>query len=202
MNDRIASLLWLVAFIAVLWTVWLVNAVFFDYRFNQFGLAPRTAAGLWGIPFSPFLHASLEHLLSNTIPLAILGGLAAVRGRNNFLLASVFIILMGGAGLWLIGRPWPLLDSQPLVHVGASGLIFGYFGYLVARGWYERSFLSILVALLVIGVFGWGMLVGLAPTAGAVSWEGHLCGLLAGLFYARLTLSRFRSAATALPGPD
>ena len=102
--------------------------------------------------------------------------------------------------VWACG-PWAVPglgdDLQRLVHVGASGLVFGYFGYLVARGWYERSILSILVAVAVIVVFGWGILFGLLPTGGFVSWEGHLCGLLAGVLMARLTRERFRRAGAA-----
>ena len=92
---------------------------------------------------------------------------------------SLFIILMGGTGVWAVGRS--------ALHIGASGLVFGYFGYLVGRGWYDKSILSILVAVAVIVVFGWGMLMGILPTGGIVSWEGHLCGLLAGVLAAAVT---------------
>ena len=188
-GDRILSLLWLFAFIFVLWAVELVN-FFLGHRLNEYGLVPRTVLGLRGIPLSPLLHGGFGHLIANTVPLLILGGLVAVRGQANFLSVTGFPILVGGTGLWLIGRPWPWDDLELVVHVGASGLVFGYFGYLVARGWYERSVLAILVALAVIVVFGWGILFGLLPTAGFVSWEGHLCGLLAGLLMARLTIGR------------
>ena len=189
--DRLASLSLLIAFIAILWVVQVVN-IFMDYSLNQYGLVPRTIEGLRGIPLSPVLHGGFGHLISNTFPLLILGGLVAVRGQANFVGVTLFIIFVGGFGLWCVGRPWPWDDVQLVVHVGASGLVFGYFGYLVARGWYERSFLSIIVALLVILVFGSGIFLGLVPTAPYISWEGHLCGLVAGVLIARFTRDQIR----------
>ena len=196
-GSRIASLSLLFAFIALIWAVELVN-IYVDHRLNQYGVVPRTVGGLRGIPLSPFLHAGFGHLAANTVPLLALGGLVAVRGGTNFLGVTAFIIFSGGAGLWAVGRPWPWGDGGSLVHVGASGLVFGLFGYLVARGIYERSILSILVALVVIVVFGWGILFGLLPTADFVSWEGHLCGLVAGVLVARLT----RPRRSLTPGPS
>ena len=170
--SRTANLMLLAALVAVIWAVELVNTLL-GHRLNEYGLLPRTMEGLRGIPLSPLLHGDFGHLLSNTMPLLILGGLIAVRGRSNFLLVTVFIILAGGAGVWVAGRS--------VLHIGASGLVFGYFGYLAARGVYERSILSIVVALAVIGVFGGGMLFGIWPVGARVSWEGHLCGLIAGI---------------------
>ncbi len=178
MLSRTANLSLLLTFLVAIWVVEVVNA-FLGHRLNAYGVLPRTVEGLRGIPLSPFLHGGFGHLAANTLPLLVLGGLVAVRRRGNFLGVMVFIIFVGGAGLWLVGRS--------ALHVGASGLVFGYFGYLVARGWYERSVLSILVALAVILVFGGGIFLGSLPTAGFVSWEGHLCGLAAGGLAAKLT---------------
>ena len=194
-RDRISSLSLLFAFVAFLWIVEVVN-LFLGHRLNVYGLVPRTIEGLRGIPLSPFLHGGFGHLLSNTLPLLFLGGLVAARGQSNFVIVTLFIVFVGGLALWLVGRPWPC-DVHYLVHVGASGLVFGYFGYLVARGWYERSFLSIFVAALIILVFGAGILSGLLPTAPYISWEGHLCGLLSGVLIARLTRHRLRRPRTA-----
>ncbi len=191
--DRVASLALLIAFVAILWVVQIVN-IFLDYSLNQYGLAPRTIEGLRGIPLSPFLHGGFGHLISNTFPLLILGGLVAARGQANFVGVTLFIVFIGGLAVWCVGRPWPWDNLQHVVHVGASGLVFGYFGYLVARGWYEHSFLAIIVALLVILVFGTGIFLGLVPTAPYISWEGHLCGLVAGVLIARFTRDRFRRA--------
>ena len=177
----LASLILLVVFVGAIWVVELVN-IFMGHGLSAYGILPRTQEGLKGIPLSPFLHAGIGHVLSNTIPLLALGGLTALRAKGAFLWVSLAIILIGGTGVWVIGRS--------AVHVGASGLVFGYFGYLVAKGWYDRSFLSILVAVVVIVVFGWGMLFGILPVGGFISWEGHLCGLLAGGFVAWLTRTR------------
>ena len=198
-QDRASSLILLLAFVVTLWVVEVVN-FFMGHRLNEYGTTPRTIEGLRGIPLSPFLHGGIGHLLSNTFPLLILGGLVAVRGRANFVVVTLFIIFVGGFFLWCIGRPWPWYDQQNLVHVGASGLVFGYFGYLLARGWYERSFLSIIVAALVLLSFGTGMLLGLVPSAPYISWEGHLCGLVSGVLIARFTRDRFLKRAAESPG--
>ena len=197
-QDRLASMALLVAFVATIWVVQFVN-VFVDYNLNQYGLAPRTIEGLRGIPLGPFLHGGFGHLISNSFPLLILGGLVAARGQANFVGVTLFIVFIGGLVLWCVGRPWPWDNAQNVIHVGASGLVFGYFGYLVARGWCERSFLSIIVAVLVILVFGSGIFLGLLPTAPYISWEGHLCGLAAGVMIAAFTRDQLRKRRTGQP---
>ena len=170
-----SSLPILVGFVAVIWVVELVNG-FMDHQLNAWGILPRTVHGLVGIPLSPFLHGSTGHVMSNAITFVGLGGLIAFRGRLVLLRVSIIVIGLGGAGVWVFGRS--------SVHIGASGLVFGYFGYLVARGWYERRFGSILLAIVVIVLYG-GLIVGVLPTPGLVSWEAHLFGLLAGVLAAR-----------------
>ncbi len=201
MRNRLASLFLLIFFVAIMWVVQAVN-IFMAYSLNEYGVVPRTIEGLRGIPLSPFLHGGFGHLMSNTVPLLVLGGLVAVRGQTNFVGVTAFIILVGGTGLWAAGRPWPWDDIQFLVHVGASGLVFGYFGYLVARGWYERSFLSIFVALVVILVFGTGIFLGLLPTVPHVSWEGHLFGLISGVMIAAFTRDQFRGSRQSAVSPQ
>jgi len=115
--------------------------------------------------------------MANTIPFIVLGGLVALRGVGVFLELSLLVTLLGGAAVWLFGRP--------SFHVGASGLIFGYFGFIIARGWFHRSFGSLVIASITLILYG-GILWGLLPTYTYVSWEGHLCGLLAGIIGARL----------------
>ncbi|MCY4366027.1 MAG: rhomboid family intramembrane serine protease [Chloroflexi bacterium] len=192
--DRLGGFSLLIAFVSILWVVEVVN-LFLGHQLNVYGLVPRTIEGLRGIPLSPFLHGGFGHLLSNTFPLLILGGLVAARGQANFVGVTLFIVFAGGLALWAVGRPWPW-DDQNLIHVGASGLVFGYFGYLVSRSWYERSFIAILVAVVVALVFGSGIFLGLLPTAPFISWEGHLCGLVAGVLIARLTRNRMRRPRT------
>ncbi len=165
----------LVGLVAVMWVVEVFNG-FMGHGLNSYGILPRTTGGLIGIPLAPFLHAGIGHVLGNTIPLLALGSLTVLQVRNAFGVATLFIVCVGGAGVWLIGRP----DF----HVGASGLVFGYFGFLVARGWFDRRFVPILVAVAVLVLYG-GLLFGVLPTRGFVSWEGHLCGLAAGVLAAR-----------------
>ena len=117
------------------------------------------------------------------MPFLVLGGLVAIRGARAFVSTSLFIVLLGGAALWLFGRF--------SYHIGASTLIFGYFGYLVARGWYERSIWSILTAFLTLFLYG-SIIWGVVPTRSFISWEGHLFGLLSGILSA--------SAGREVPG--
>jgi membrane associated rhomboid family serine protease len=167
---------WILGIVLLMWGIALVNAAL-GFRLSAWGIRPRTVSGLLGIPLSPFLHGGIGHVLVNTIPFIILGWLVILHGTRLFLEVSVFVILVSGAGIWLFGRS--------AYHVGASGLIFGYFGFLVARGYYERSLGSILVAFLTILLYG-GMLWGVLPVTARISWEGHLFGLLAGILAARL----------------
>ena len=165
----------IVGFAAVIWLVELVNSQM-DHQLNGFGVIPRTVYGLIGIPLAPLLHGGFNHIISNTIIFLGLSSLVALRGRRTLLVVSVFIILVGGLGVWIFGRS--------AIHIGASGLVFGYFGYLVSRGWYERKIGSILIAIAVIIFYG-GLIVGVLPTPGFVSWEAHLFGLIAGILAAR-----------------
>ena len=148
---------------------------------GRYGIVPRTVDGLRGIPLHVFLHQGFGHVLSNTGPMLVLGVLISLRGGRMLLGASLFIVAFGGLAVWLVARSG--------VHIGASGLAFGYFGYLVGRGFYERSFTSILIAVAVVVFYG-GMFLGILPTLGFVSWEGHLFGVIAGVAYARITRKR------------
>jgi membrane associated rhomboid family serine protease len=169
-------LLLLAGFIAVIWGVEVANTLM-DHRLSEFGIVPRTTEGLRGIPLWPFLHAGFGHVISNTLPMAVLGGVIAIQGRNTLLKVSAIVVVVSGAGVWVFARPG--------IHVGASGLVFGYFGYLVARGWYQRSLSSVAVAILVVFFYG-GLIFGIVPSLGFVSWEGHMFGLMAGILAAKI----------------
>ena len=175
--------------VVLLWSIECVNALL-DHRLNRWGILPRTLAGLAGIPLSPFLHGSFTHLILNTVPFVTLGGFVALQSPRIFLAVSLQIILLSGGALWLLGRSG--------YHVGASSVLFGYFGYLVARGWYERSVTALLVALLTLVLYG-GIVWGVLPMQPYISWEGHLFGLLAGVLVARLAIPRRRDPA--IPSP-
>jgi len=142
-----------------------------------YGIVPRTVLGLRGILFAPFLHANLNHLVANTIPFVLLGWLVMLRDPRHF--GRVTIAAMLGSGLvsWALGAPGS-------VHIGASGVIFGYLGFLMVAGWYARTFASI--ALSVGVTLAWGSLVfGVLPTVPGVSWQGHLGGFIGGVLAAR-----------------
>nr|VFK41598.1 MAG: Rhomboid family protein [Candidatus Kentron sp. SD]VFK47528.1 MAG: Rhomboid family protein [Candidatus Kentron sp. SD]VFK80230.1 MAG: Rhomboid family protein [Candidatus Kentron sp. SD] len=165
-----------IAFVAIIWAVEIVN-LFMGHGLSRFGILPRTAQGLMGIGLAPFLHAGPIHAALNTAPLFILGAFVSLRGVRTYLAVSVIVILLSGGAVWLFGRP--------SYHLGASSLVFGYFGFLVARGWYERSFLSLAVAAITILLYG-GIIWGILPVRSYISWEGHLFGLIAGIIAARI----------------
>ncbi|MDP8924721.1 MAG: rhomboid family intramembrane serine protease [Chloroflexota bacterium] len=155
-----------------MWALELADLLVFRRSLDAWGIRPRHVPGLWGVALAPFLHGGLGHLMANTIPLVSLGWLVMLRGVREFVGVSVAVALLGGLGVWLFARPGT-------IHIGASVLIFGYLGFLLFRGYFERSFVSILVAVLVGVVYG-GALWGILPGQRGVSWEGHLFGFLAG----------------------
>ena len=161
----------LLVLVAVIWFVEIVNFSL-GHRLTAWGILPRNFSGLIGIPLSPFIHAGFWHTVSNTIPLIILGSLAMTAGSRRFWSLTVGIILLSGTLVWLIAR-----DAY---HVGASGLIFGYFGALLARAAFERTVLSMVIAFITVTMYG-GLLWGVLPIWNHFSFEGHLFGLIAGI---------------------
>jgi membrane associated rhomboid family serine protease len=163
--------------VALMWILELVDLFVFQNRLNIYGIIPRTQIGLRGILFAPFLHGGLGHLISNTIPFLVLGWLVMLRETRDFFVVTVVCALASGVGTWIFGSPG--------VHIGASGVVFGYLGYLLLRGYFERSVLAIALSLFVGTLYGslvWGVL----PLQDGISWEGHLFGFLGGILAARL----------------
>ncbi len=146
------------------------------------GIVPRTAYGLTGIVMAPFLHASLQHLIANTIPFVILGALILLRGVRAFLTVAIASALIAGFGTWLFGTPGTM-------HIGASGVVFGFFGYLLFRAIYDQRLSSLLIAIVVAVLYGASLLTSIIPAQG-ISWSGHLFGFLGGIYSARLRYSR------------
>lgn len=155
------------------------------YSLNAFGLQPRSIQGLLGIALSPFLHGSIGHLVSNAFPFAILSALILINGVSRYVTVSLLVVAIGGLLVWGFGR-----DAN---HVGASGWVFGLWGYLIAQAWYCRSLKSLGIGLLVLVLYG-GMVFGFLPRHG-VSFESHIFGALAGWVTAWLTQSRPVSGA-------
>jgi membrane associated rhomboid family serine protease len=164
---------WVVTSIALLWMIE-VFALLGGHSlgWSEYGILPRTVVGLRGIPLAPLLHQSPEHLALNTLPLAVLSWLILLRGPALYLRVTITVALLGGFVVWACGRPY--------YHLGASGVILGYFGYLVARAFLERSWRAVAIALLTVVLYG-GLLAQVLPSAPEVSWESHLAGLLAGI---------------------
>ncbi|MFM7885668.1 MAG: rhomboid family intramembrane serine protease [Pseudanabaena sp.] len=168
--------------ILIFWAVIIVNKLLFGGRLNAFGIQPHQLVGLRGILFAPFLHGSFYHVAANTLPLIILGWFVMLRNINDFYFVSFMSALIAGLGTWVFGRP----DS---VHIGASGVIFGYLGYLLFRGYLERSFVAITISL-IIGITYGGLVLGVLPTRSYISWEGHLFGFIGGVVAAKLLSSK------------
>ena len=166
-------------FIAVMWLVGALDLVVpGPGSAAGHGVVPRTWYGLKGIPVAPFIHADLEHLVANTFPLLILGALVLLRGVVAFLFVVFMSALVGGLGTWLFGTG----GSQ---HIGASGVVFGLFGYLVFRTAFDRRWSSALITLLVGAGYGTAMLYSLIPEDG-ISWTAHFFGFVGGFVAARL----------------
>lgn len=147
---------------------------------TRFGIVPRTLAGLWGVLWSPLLHANFGHFAANALPLFILTTLLFGNLRYRPPASLAWIWIGSGLGTWLIGR-------GPAVHVGASSVIFGVAAFLIAAGWRLRTWSSAGVALFVAVAFG-GLFYGILPQAGPISWEGHLAGAIVGIATALRTL--------------
>lgn len=180
-------------FVGLLWLIQIVNSLVFQGGLVGLGIHPRSIAGLWGILFAPFIHGSFAHLIANTVPLAVLGWFVMLRQKRDLITVSVLAALVGGLGTWLIA---PALS----VHVGASILIFGYLGYLLFRGIFERRFWPIVGSVVTFFLYG-GALSGVMPGAIGISWQGHLFGLIGGIIAARLLMTARQPApaATTLP---
>ncbi|MFC4603311.1 rhomboid family intramembrane serine protease [Rhodococcus kronopolitis] len=158
-------------------------------RLDNGGVEPRTLDGLWGIVFAPVLHAGWGHLVANTIPLLVLGFLVMLSGIGRGLAATGIIWVVGGLGQWLFGSTYS-------VHLGASVLVFGWLAYLIARGFFTRSFAQLALGVVVLIVYG-GLLWGVFPGTSGMSWQGHLFGAVGGVLAAWVLASDVRKARAA-----
>lgn len=167
------ALILMTGFAAVLWVIQILNAID-DYQLDRFGLKPREVDGLWGVVTTPFLHSSYGHLLSNTVPVILVGWVVMLAGLNTWAWVTGLVVVGGGLLTWLVGPG----DS---VIVGASGMVFGWLGYLLARAYLSRRLKWIVVAVLVLIFFG-TLLFGLFPSINSdVSWQAHVCGFVTGI---------------------
>jgi membrane associated rhomboid family serine protease len=181
----------LVGIVALMWLIEILNTLDSN-ALDSDGIYPRNIGRLWGIITAPFLHASFQHLIDNTIPFVFMGLIIALLGAARLALVTAIVIVLGGVGTWLIA-------PAHTVTVGASGVVFGYATYLLTRGLFNRSALELLVGVVVGVVWGGALLTSLVPHYG-VSWQAHACGAVAGVIAAWL-LARRRTPAGAAPGP-
>jgi membrane associated rhomboid family serine protease len=166
-----------VALVAAMWLVEVVDQVA-GGRLDRNGIEPREPDGLDGVVWAPFLHADWQHLIGNTIPFLVLGFAIALSGVARVVLVTVIVAVVGGLGTWL-------LAPANTVHIGASGIVFGFAAYLVARGLFSRNPWQLLLGAVVVVVWGATLLQGLVPEQG-ISWQGHLFGALGGVLAARV----------------
>lgn len=186
----------ILTFVALLYLIELIDQLS-RHTLDANGIRPLETDGLWGIIFSPVLHASWQHLMANTVPLLVLGFLMTLAGLSRFVWATTIVWILGGFGTWLIGNVGS--SCGPTDHIGASGLIFGWLAFLLVFGIFVRRIRDIIIGLVVMFAYG-GVLLGAMPVlgeCGGVSWQAHLCGAIAGVVAAYLLSAPERQARTS-----
>ena len=163
--------------VAVMWVAEVVDAVV-DHRLDRYGIEPREVDGLDGVLFAPFLHVGFGHLIANTLPFAVMGAVIALEGPVRLLAVTALVALVSGLGTWLVA-------TEGTIHVGASGVVFGYSTYLIARGVFNRRLGEIGIGVVVAVLWGGVLLAGLEPREG-ISWQGHLFGAVGGVIAAAM----------------
>lgn len=158
----------------LIWAVFAINLVL-PVELNRFGIYPRKIQGLWGIAFSPFLHANVFHIISNSLPLLILGSMLFMFYYENALRVFIYSVLISGTLVWIFARS--------AIHVGMSGVIYAMATFLIFAGFYKRKITTLIISVLVIVLYG-GLVWGLLPNNFYVSWEGHISGAVAGYILA------------------
>jgi membrane associated rhomboid family serine protease len=149
-----------------------------DHRLDQYGIEPRDGDGLIGVVAAPFLHAGFDHLISNTVPFVLMGLAIALQGAARVAAVTAIVALTSGLGTWLVA-------PEHTIHIGASGVVFGYATYLISRGFFNRDLLELAMGAVVGVIYGGALLGGLVPEDG-VSWQGHFFGAVGGLIAARM----------------
>jgi len=190
--DRTTAFKVVLIMLAVMWVSEVVD-IAAGHKLDELGIEPRDPEGLVGVGTAPFLHAGFGHLLSNTLPFVILGIAVAFEGLKRLAAVTVIVMLVSGLGTWLFA-------PSNSIHVGASGVVFGYAAYLIVRGVFNRSLGQLAIAAVVVLFLGGALLGGMVPRAG-VSWQGHFFGAVGGVL-AAWVLARRPSQTTAEPLPS
>jgi len=183
-TDRTNGLLLVAAMVTLMWILEVVD-VAADHRLDNYGIHPRDVDGLPEIFAAPFLHAGFGHLVSNTVPFLAMGAAIALGGLMRVALVTLIVAAVSGFGTWLIA-------ASNSVHLGASGVVFGYATYLVARGIFSRRLSELAIGVGVVAIWGIGLLQGLLPQE-RISWQAHLFGAIGGVV-AAVVLARRREA--------
>ena len=187
-DPRQQGILLVIGMAALMWVSEVIDQVT-SLNLDQYGIQPREVDGLVGIVTAPFLHANFQHLIGNTVPFILLGVGIALSGLARVVSTTVIVALVGGLGVWLFA-------GSNTDHIGASGIVFGYATYLIARGVYSRNLLHLALGVVVIGIYGTTLLFGVVPTDG-ISWQGHLFGGIGGVIAAWALDSRKKTVEPA-----
>jgi membrane associated rhomboid family serine protease len=189
-TDRTNGLLLVAAMVGLMWMLEIVD-IAADHRLDDYGIHPRDVDGLPEIFAAPFLHAGFGHLISNTVPFLAMGAAIALGGLMRVALVTLIVAVVSGAGTWLIA-------ASNSVHLGASGVVFGYASYLVSRGIFSRRLSELAVGVIVVAIWGIGLLQGLLPQE-RISWQAHLFGAIGGVVAAYMLASRREPAPSPAP---
>jgi membrane associated rhomboid family serine protease len=171
-EQRLDGFIVVAAMVGLMWVTEIVDS-FADHSLDSWGIRPHHVDRLVGIVTAPFLHSGFDHLFANTVPFVVLGFAIAFGGVRRIVTVTVIVMALGGLGTWLIA-------PSDTVHIGASGVVFGYATYLVFRGVFTGSVGELLLGAAVAALWGSALLSGLVPHDG-ISWQGHLCGAFAGV---------------------
>ncbi|MDP1849525.1 MAG: rhomboid family intramembrane serine protease [Solirubrobacteraceae bacterium] len=187
-KDRTNALLLVAAMVGLMWALEIVD-VAADGRLDDYGIHPRDVDGLAEIFSAPFLHAGFGHLVSNTVPFLAMGAAIALGGLLRVALVTLIVAVVSGFGTWLIA-------GANSVHLGASGVVFGYATYLVSRGIFSRRLSELAVGVVVVAIWGIGLLQGLLPQE-RISWQAHLFGAVGGVVAASVLAGRREAKAAS-----
>jgi membrane associated rhomboid family serine protease len=187
-SPRTTAIQLLLGIVLLMWALEVVD-VALDNRLDRYGIEPRELDGLDGVIAAPFLHVGFGHLIANTVPFVAMGLVIALEGPLRLLGVTAITAVISGLGTWLIA-------PADTIHLGASGVVFGYATYLIARGLFNRRPMEIAIGVVVTVLWGSALLAGLEPQQG-ISWQGHLFGAIGGVVAARM-LSERREARRSI----
>lgn len=168
----------IVGFVSIFWILEIINQGFFSDNLDLLGIIPRNVIGLRGIIFAPFLHSNFAHLIANTVPFVMLSWFVMLQKTEDFFFVTIITMLIGGLGVWL-------LAPTGSVTIGASILIFGYLGFLLSRGYFQKNLPSIVLSCVVFILYG-SLIWGVLPSNPHISWQGHLFGFIGGIVAAKM----------------